>query len=224
MKPPLTRRQTEILQLVTTYQQLHRKSPTYHEIREALEKKNGEEIKSLNTVVKHLHALIEKGYLQRQPHAARGLRLTDPEHDEDSLPSLPIIRRARSQEPERLRKAAKEACFIDPRLFKDIHDPEACLLVAAGDDGMNSDGIRKGDLLMVEEMPWTSIRNGDLALFLVREELIPRRFFFANNRWHLRPSDRTYTEETFPPGSPECHLVGLIIGLIRRLRPVDGVR
>jgi repressor LexA len=224
MKPPLTQRQSEILRLITSYQQKHRQTPTYQEIRQALEARSGGEIKSLNTVVKHVQALVEKGYLQRQPHAARGLRLAEPEADEERTPLLPFIRRASSQEPERLRKAIKDYYAFDPKLLRDARDPDACLIATAGDDGMNGEGIRKGDLLVIEEMPWNRLRNGDLAFCLVREDLIARRFFFANQRWHLRPSDRTYTEETFPPNAPDCHIVGLVIGLFRRLRPVDTGR
>ncbi len=82
---------------------------------------------------------------------------------------------------------------------------------------MNGDGIRKGDFLIIEEMPWQQVRNGDIAAFLVREELQVRRFILANGRLHLRPADRTYTEETFSPNDPGCHVIGRVVGMMRRL-------
>ena len=82
---------------------------------------------------------------------------------------------------------------------------------------MNGDGIRKGDFLIIEELPWSQIRNGDLAAFLVREELHVRRFILANGRLHLRPADRTYTEETFSTNDPGCYVIGRVVGVMRRL-------
>ena len=82
---------------------------------------------------------------------------------------------------------------------------------------MNSDGIRKGDFMIIEEMPWQQVPNGDIAAFLVREELQVRRFILANGRLHLRPADRTYTEETFSPNDPGCHVIGRVAGVMRRL-------
>ncbi len=79
---------------------------------------------------------------------------------------------------------------------------------------MSSDGIQKGDFLIIEETQ--DLSNGTIVACLVGEELHARRYHFANNRIHLRPANRTYTEETFAPRDPNCHVIGRVISLMRR--------
>ena len=61
------------------------------------------------------------------------------------------------------------------------------------------------------------LRNGELAAFLVHEMMQVRRYHFVNGRVHLRPADRTYTEETYAPADPACHVVGRVVALLRKL-------
>lgn len=214
MKTRLTERQNEAYEFIRAYMRHHRKPPTLKEIGQALG------IRSSNGVFKLLTALEAKGYIEREQHAARGLRLVDAEDafalDEDS-PSLLVVSRTASDQPGDLRRRPTAYFAVDPYFLQKTRDAEACLIGRAGDDGMNGDGIRKGDFVIIEERPWTALHNGDLAAFLVREELQVRRFFHANGRLHLRPADRTYTEETYPPDDPGCYVIGRVLGLMRRL-------
>lgn len=214
MKARLTERQNQAFEFIRDYVRTHRKPPTLVEIGEALG------IRSTNGVHKLVTALETKGYLEREPHAARGLRLADDADDAFSLdtgtPNLMLVSRTSSAAPERLRARPAGFLPVAPYLLKAARDEDACLLALAGDDGMNGEGIRKGDILVVEECPWEDLRNGDLAAVLVREELQARRFFHVNGRHHLRPADRTYTEETFPPQDPACFVVGRVLALMRR--------
>lgn len=213
---PLTQRQDEAYEFIRDYLREQRRPPTLQEIGDALG------IRSTNGVYKLLQALEKKGYIEREKHAARSIQLVDdktrdPLAGGDGLPMLPVISRAASDRPEQLRDRPSRMLSLDDRLFPRRCDPDDCLVGVAGDDGMNGDGILKGDLLLIEEMPWEDIRNGTLAAFLVGEKLQARRFDYANNRFHLRPASRHYTEETFPPDTPACYVIGRIIGLIRTL-------
>ena len=214
MKPRLTARQNEAYEFIRSYLRAQRKPPTLKEIGSALG------IRSTNGVFKLLQALEAKGYVRRQAHAARGLDLLDDGGDAFALdadqPSLVVVSRTSSHEPERLRQRPSAYLAVDPYLLRG-RDEEACLIGRAGDDGMNGDGIRKGDLLLIEERPWGELQSGAIAAFLVGEELRARRFHFANGRLHLRPADRTYTEETYPPNGPDCHVIGPVFGLMRRM-------
>ena len=211
MRSRLTERQNQVLEFVRAYLREHRKPPTYQEIGDALA------IRSTNGVRKQLLALEDKGYLRREPRAARGLFLLDDEPDPFALdagpPTLPVVSRTRSDEPEALRSRPAGSLAVDPRLLGRA-DPDRCLLARAGDDGMNGDGIRKGDLLLVEETD--ALSSGSVVAALVGDQLLARRYDFANGRVHLRPADRTYGEETFAPGDPGCHVIGPVLALIRR--------
>lgn len=212
-KDRLTQRQNEAYEFIRGYVDHHRKPPTLQEIGEALG------IASTNGVYKLLQRLEEKGWIEREKHAARGIQLVDEEPTlfgrDDALPSLPVMSRTPSDEPERLRERPRGTLTVDDRLLRRADDPSDCLIGQAGDDGMNGAGIHKGDLLLIEEVEWNELDNGTLVAALVREQLLPREFYFANGRIHLRPADRHYTEETFPPSHPGFHVVGRLLGLIR---------
>ncbi|RMH67636.1 MAG: LexA family transcriptional regulator [Bacteroidetes bacterium] len=216
MKARLTERQNQAYEFIRAYMRTHRKPPTLKEIGQALG------IRSTNGVFKLLRALETKGYLQREPNAARGLRLADDEADpfalDEGAPTLIVVSRTASDQPEQLRRRPSGYLTVDPYFLRGVMDAETCVIGRAGDDGMNGDGIRKGDFVVIEEAPWNQLRNGELSAFLVGEELLIRRFYFANDRLHLRPADRTYTEETFSPADPRCHVIGRVIALMRRLR------
>jgi repressor LexA len=105
---------------------------------------------------------------------------------------------------------------VDPRLL-DATDPDACLIARAGDDGMNGDGIRKGDFVVVEEIAWQELSNGALVAVLFGESLVVRRFDYANGRLHFRPANRTYLEETAEPDDDGCYVVGEVRAVLRKL-------
>ncbi len=214
-KDRLTQRQNEAYEFIRGYVDRHRKPPTMEEIGDALG------ISSTNGVFKLLQALEKKGWIEREKHAARGIRLVEEERDPFGMgggpPSLPVVSRTSSDRPEELRTRPKGTLSVDVRLLRDANDVDACLLGQAGDDGMNGAGIHKGDLLLIEEEDWADLNNGTLVAALVKEKLLPREFHFVNGRIHLRPADRHYTEETFPPEHPGCYVIGRLLGLLRTL-------
>lgn len=213
MPEVLTERQNEAFEFMREYARVHRKPPTLTEIGAALG------IRSTNAVTKIVRALEAKGYLVRTPNVARGLSLVTPDDpfapDDGGAPVLPIVSRTSSAAPDALRRRPAGYLAVDPLLLGRGVDPEACLIARAGDDGMNPDGVRKGDFVVVEETE--ALRNGELAAFLVGEALHVRRYHLANGRLHLRPADRRYTEETFPPGDPACHVVGRVLAVLRKV-------
>jgi repressor LexA len=214
-KDRLTQRQNEAYEFIRGYVDRNRKPPTMQEIGDALG------IASTNGVYKLLRALEQKGWIEREKHAARGIRLTEEEQDPFGMgggpPSLPVISRTASDQPEQLRRRPRGTMSVDDRLLREADDPDDCLIGQAGDDGMNGTGIYKGDLLLIEEMEWSDVDNSTLVAVIVEERLLPREFAFVNGRIHLRPADRHYTEETFPPDHPGCYIIGRVLGLIRTL-------
>lgn len=214
--PPtrLTERQNQVYEFIRAYIRERGKPPTIHEIGRALA------IRSTNGVHKLLKALEQKGYITREPHAARGIGLVDTGDDpfafDEGVPSLLLVSRTSSERPDSLRRRPRGALYVDPRLLGEAEE-DACLIGRAGDDGMNGAGIQKGDYLVIEEVPWQEIRSGEVVAALVGEALIARRFDAANGRLHLRPADRTYSEEAYPPDSPECHVIGRVLSVMRKL-------
>lgn len=212
-RAPLTERQNEAYQFIRSYLDEHRRPPTLKEIGNALG------IASTNGVYKLLQALERKGWIEREKHRARSLRLRDEDsssgHGQEDSPRLPIVSRTPSDEPERLRLRPQGTLSVDDRLLRKADDPADCLVGHAGDDGMNGAGIQKGDLLLIEELDWTDVDNGTLVGVLVRKQLLAREFQFANRKIHLHPADRHYTENAFPPDDPDCYVIGRLLALLR---------
>jgi repressor LexA len=218
MRVRLTERQNQVHEYIRTYVREHRKPPTLKEIGDGLA------IGSTNAVHKLVSVLVQKGYLKRRPHEARGIALVGDEEDpyatSEGPPILPLISRSRSNDPAGLRRRPAGALYVDERLLKrktGTADADVCLLARTGDDGMVGDGIRKGDFLVVEETDWKSLDNGETVAVLFGEALVARRFDFANGRLHFRPADRAYGEEVYPPGHPDCHVVGRVLAIMRTL-------
>jgi repressor LexA len=212
MRARLTERQNQVYEYVRAHVRRHGKPPTLQEIGRALA------IRSTNGVHKLLTALEQKGYLRRTPFESRGLTLVTDDQlaPESDAPYLPLVTRASSRDPEHVRPRFGRALLVDPQLLGPA-SPERCLVLPAGDDGMNGDGIRKGDFMVVEETDWREIRSGELVAALLEDRPVARRLDVANGRLHLRPADRTYTEEVHDPGEPACHVVGRVRAVLRKL-------
>lgn len=213
-KKHVTERQNQAYEFIRDEIRIRKKPPTIKELQTHLG------VKSPNAVWKLLQALEKKGKIVRDRQAARGIRLVDTEADpfamDDQLPQLPLISRTSSAEPEKLRTNPNGFLLIDPYFLGDSHY-EDCILCRAGDDGMYSDGFNKGDYLIVEELDIEAIRDGQVVACLVDETLLVRRFDFKNERIHLRPSEKSYLERTFPLDDPQCHVIGPVLSVIRPL-------
>ncbi len=213
MKHRLTERQNAAYEFIRTFMRRNQQPPTLKEIGRGLG------LRSSNAAFKAVRALEQKGYVERQPFKARGIRLVDagvdPFAPDGGGAMLPVISRTASHRPADLRRRPSAYLSIDPYFLQDT-DSDRCLIARAGDDGMTVDGIRKGDLLIVEEQPWIALRNGELAAVLIQDTLQVRRFFHLDGRIHLRPSDRSYVEEMHLPDTPQCYVLGRVVGLMRR--------
>lgn len=216
MRTRLTERQNQVLAFIRAHQREAGKPPTLAEIGRGLA------IRSTNGVHKLLVALEKKGHLHRLPGESRGIVLVaddDAFGFEDGPPGVLFARRtdaAQAHEAGRPLPRGTVALAVDPQLLDRVPAGD-CLALRASDDGMNGDGIWKGDVLVVEEVDWPHLRNGETVAALLGERPVARRFDFANGRLHLRPADRTYAEETFSPDSPECFVVGRVRVVMRKL-------
>lgn len=214
--PParLTERQNQVYEHVRAYFREHSKPPTLKEIGAALS------IRSANGVSKHLHALEQKGYIRRLPNEARGIVLTDTGADafafDAEVPSLPLVSRTDSAQPDALRRRPRGFLYADP-LFLDGGEEDDCLFGRAGDDGMSGLGIFKGDYLVIEEKRWQRLDNGAVVAALVGDLLLVRTFTFSEGRFTLQPENKSYTKESYGPRDPGCHVIGPVLSVMRKL-------
>ena len=102
---------------------------------------------------------------------------------------------------------SRRSLLVDPVLLPDDADPDACLGVVAGDDGMLTDGIRKGDLLVVEEVEWVDVPNGARGGAL-HDRVVARRFELANAAHPLPRLQPHVSRQTARPDEPRYFVLG----------------
>ena len=211
----LTERQNQVYELVRSHIRDAGRPPTIAEIGGQLG------LRSSNSVHKMLVALEAKGYIERVRHEARGITVVDDADEpfafDDGPPSVFMPRTVTSAVAKRPLARGRKPVLVDPQLLPRGVALDDCLAVVAGDDGMNGDGIRKGDLVVAEELDWPDIPKGAPVVALFDSRFVVRRFDAANGRLHFRAPDKTYRDETFDPGDTRCYVVGPVRALMRRL-------
>ncbi len=222
MRDRLTERQNQVYEFLRDYSRRNGRPPTIKEIGASLG------VRSTNGVHKMLVVLETKGYITRTPNEARGIQIVGAtSYGDDEPPGVLMLklkegvgRRARlmtSETADHPLPRSRRPLLIDPSLLPDDVDLDDCLGVVAGDDGMNGAGVRKGDLVVVEERDWQEMPNGVLAAVLFFDRVVIRRFEFVNERLHFRAADRTYADESVRPDDPEFFVIGRALAMMRTL-------
>lgn len=222
MRDRLTERQNQVYEFLRDSIRRNGKPPTIKEVGQSLG------ISSTNGVHKMLVVLETKGYITRTPHEARGIEIVgEAGYADDEPPGVLMLklkegvgRRARlmtSETADHPLPRSRRPLLLDPSLLPDEVDLDDCLGVVVGDDGMNGAGVRKGDLVVVEEMDWRDVPNGSLAAVLFFDKVVVRRFEYVNDRLHFRAADRTYADESVRPDHPEFFVIGRALAMMRTL-------
>ncbi len=195
---PLTRRQRDILDFFVSYSDEHGISPTLEEIASKL---------GVNkvTVFGHVAELERKGFLSRSARGvSRGLQIKA--RVPRSGTRIPVLGRIAAGRPIEAVEDAEEL---------DLHDllppGRECFALHVRGDSMIEDGIRDGDIVLVEQR--TEARNGETVVaVLPGEETTLKRFYKERNRIRLQPANATLE----PMYVRDVEIRGVVVGVIRR--------
>jgi repressor LexA len=181
----------------------HGYSPSYDEIREALDLSGRSHVKH------HLDVLEEAGRIEREPHTPRGLRLVGLKPATFEIAMLGAI-------------AAGEPLQIfdrpgDPvEITSAIADPRKNLFaLRVKGDSMVDALVSDGDILIVESQH--EALRGQMAVVHLRErsEVTLKRFYPEGGRVRLQPA-----HPTMPPfyvDAADVEIQGRVVAIIRRL-------
>lgn len=202
-RPPLTRRQRQILDFLEAYQREHGLSPTLEEIAQEF---------GVNkvTVFGHVAELERKGVIERaQRGVSRALRVLPAE--------APAAPRAAGSVPISGTIAAGrpiEAVEDDERLDLDEwipKDREVYALRVRG-QSMIDDAIRDGDIVLVERRQ--EARNGETVVAVLEgEQATLKRYYREDGRVRLQPANASMAP-IFVNGPLDIR--GVVIGVVRR--------
>jgi repressor LexA len=212
----LTSKQRELLLFVQARLAKTGVSPSFDEMREALD------LKSKSGVHRLISALEERGFIRRLPNRARALevlKLPDSSAPAASAkPAVPVAANDTIELPLHGRIAAGTP--IEALQGTDTFPVPAALLgpgehyaLEVSGDSMVEEGILDGDFALIRKADVA--RDGEIVVALVnQEEATLKTFRREGNMIRLDPANRSYEPQRYRP--EQVQIQGRLAGLIRR--------
>lgn len=202
MLETLTEKQEAVLHFIEEYQIQHGSSPTLREMREHFG------VTSDNSILKHLKALEDKGFIQKDD-TPRGIKLLSSvkERLQSSEFKLPLLGMIPAGGPVLTEEYIEKWVNVGEDVVYNYKD--SYLLRVTGDSMMDA-GIYEGDVLVVcgsmEPKPY------DIVVALVDNQNTVKRYMKDGDRIYLKPENQKY-ENIYPEG--ELCMQGVVTGLLR---------
>jgi len=201
-------RQREILDLITSTVQRRGYPPSVREIGEAVG------LSSPSTVHSHLSALVDAGFLRRDPTKPRAIEVVDPgdEYELRRAPvrDVPLVGRIAAGSPI-LAEEDIEEIFPLPTEF--VGNDPVFMLRVHGDSMMDA-GILDGDLVVVRRQP--DATNGEIVAALIGgEEATVKRLRKESGRVVLLPENPAYEPIVL---DSDVEIIGRVVAVLRAVR------
>jgi repressor LexA len=195
----LTEKQARVLAHITQWIRDRGYPPTFQELAQALHltEKNARD---------YVLILERKGYLRRQPHVARGITLLQ-QPIRESLLEVPLIGRVMAGKPVEVFEN-HEPILVPPMLLR----AGTHFVMEVRGDSMIDDGIREGDLVIVQQQG--APNNGDTVVAVVHGEATIKRFYRRGSIVELRPANAQMT--ALQVDAQDVEVKGVVAGLIRK--------
>ena len=202
----LTKRQNQILTYISDHIDNSGFPPTRNELSEYFG------FRSPNAAESHLRALEKKGVIRIERGRSRGITLTS--LSAASLPAsahqpLPLVGRVAAGSPILALENIEDAYRVDPSLF----NPRPHYLLRVVGMSMRDAGIHDQDLLAVHRTP--DIRNGQIVVIRVDDEVTVKRFHKQGNRITLQPENPDFDPIEVDLRTQDVTIEGLGVGVIR---------
>jgi repressor LexA len=205
MPEPLSKIERRILNYLVDYLKENTYQPSIREIG----KRFG--IKSTKTVSEHLQSLADKGHIERDASRSRGVRIVGM-NLYPAVVSAPLYGKIAAGMPALLRDHVREVYELDRKL---VGSADAFVLEVKGDSMIDA-GIDDGDLIVVEPVADSDVRNGEIVAARIDGESAVKRYFEHDGEIILEPANANY-----PPIRVKEHedftVLGRVTGLYRRL-------
>jgi repressor LexA len=214
----LTRKQHELLSFIHTRLQSSGVSPSFEEMKEALD------LKSKSGVHRLISALEERGFLRRLPNRARALEVVKmPERAEPRRappPRKPVPEPA--NDVVEIPLHGRIAAGVPIEAFEGATTlPVPAALLGAGEhfalevagDSMVEAGILDGDYALIRRTE--TARDGEIVVALIEDSEATLKYFRREGAMiRLDPANRSYDPQRYAPA--QVRVQGKLSGLLRR--------
>jgi len=203
MDQVLTEKQEAVLKFIEEYQLAYGKSPTLREMREHFG------VSSDNSILKHLSALKEKGYIQKDD-TPRGIGLLNSvkEKLDEGAFSLPILGFIPAGGPVVTDEYTEGWMKVGEELAKNNTD---YFFLKVRGVSMIDAGIFEGDLVLVNTRKQP--KEGDIVVALIDEGNTLKRLVKKDGKYYLKAENKDY-KDIYPKES--LTIQGVVTSLIRQ--------
>lgn len=206
MSVQLTDRQQKILDFIVETIQERRIPPTIREISDHFG------IVSTQGTMRHLDALVKKGYIVRE-HGARSIRIpafVQEKYDKhEPLRMIPLVGEVAAGVPIEAIQDVEDRLPIREDWLR-VNDQSFFLRVRG--DSM-AEAIQPGDLVLVE--PGIQVNRGEIAVAMIDDEATVKRYLPEADRVVLRSDNPSYADIVV---AKDFRVVGRVSALIRKYR------
>lgn len=205
MAPILPKTKQKVLHYLQHYISEHGYAPTLTEIADHLG------VSALSTVHEHLQFLAERGFIEREEGAERGLTITQKMRQAVQAVArsiaLPVVGTIAAGSPIEAIEHTEKALAVPEEL---VHGKNAYVLKVRGDSMIES-FIADGDYVVVEKTDYA--RDGDTVVALLDDGTATlKKMFKKRNFIRLQPANKTYR----PIDVKSVIIQGKVLGVIRR--------
>lgn len=203
--PPLTKKQTQVLEFIRSHITEYGYAPSYREIGDHLG------LSSPATVHAHVQTLAEKGVIQVGGDGeARSIELVETFPKEPAV-LLPLMGLITAGEP--IEAVEDHETMAVPATF--VLDGSNSFVLRVKGRSMIEDGILDGDYVVIERNP--SPRNGEVVVALLDNAYATlKRFYREQKRIRLQPANSSME----PIFVKDCIIQGVVRAVIRKFHPV----
>lgn len=204
MQTPLTEKQEALLNFIEEYQMNHGKSPTVREMKEHFG------VNSDNSILKHVKALEEKGYIEKDD-TPRGIKLLQAIKEKLSASAsinLPILGSIPAGGPVMTEEYVSGWMKVGEDLAGNAKD---YFILEVTGNSMIDAGIFQGDLVVVNGKK--EARNGDVVVALVDGSNTLKRFIKEGGKVYLKAENKNYKDIY---ANQELIVQGVVTTLIRQ--------
>lgn len=200
----LSEKQAEILEYMQTFTRERGFPPSVREIGEAVG------LRSPSTVHAHLKALDRAGYITRDGHKMRALRLAGTAAAGEKWRSIPILGRVTAGAPILAVEDIEGYIPYDPG-----HSGGEFFALRVRGDSMIGAGILDGDVIVVRRQ--RAAEHREIVVALLGEEATVKRLYQQNGEVWLMPENEAYS----PISAVGAQILGKVVGLYRDMSAVS---